>query len=191
MEPQNIANLWTFQSEARLQRLLCDGFLLGNWDQAACSHNIEVAYRYMSLKMAARGLQCGDNPPVWAWHSCGGYQKAPDNQVARMMLSDHEIIHFKIMLLSLKCPTNQFLASDYSAWCDFFYFAPIPEGCVNSNMVMPSEVEKESSLFDIDYYLLDSESLIQATLPVIRKEYVVQVRRVIMDKTGMVNIIHQ
>ncbi len=45
----------------------------------------------------------------------------------------------------------------------------MPAVCVDSNMVIANEAEKESSLFDIEYYLLDSVSLIQVTFPVIRK----------------------
>ncbi|WP_187312812.1 hypothetical protein [Candidatus Williamhamiltonella defendens] len=58
-------------------------------------------------------------------------------------------------------------------------------------MVIANEAKKESSLFDIEYYLLYFVSLIQVTFPVLRKEYVVQVSRIIMNKTGRVHIIHQ
>lgn len=103
MKPLNtLTAVWTFQTEIQLQALLRDGQLQGDW-LYACPED-KAAYRFMCREMATRGLSCAGRPPVWGWHSCGGYQRAPDAEVARQLLSDYQLIERPIVLLMFECP---------------------------------------------------------------------------------------
>lgn len=181
--------LWTFQSEMRVRKLLCNGFLLGDWEQTIRSHANETAYRYMCSEMALCGLPCGDNPPIWTWHSCGGYQSPPDHEVARSLLSNFEMENYKIWLLSLECPTSSFLLSKYHTWCEYHYFPSLSECFFDPGLLIPSKEESKSSLFNVGFSELTSDSLIQATIPAVHKNHLVKVQRVILDNNGGVKII--
>ncbi|MEJ2795902.1 hypothetical protein WAE56_21075 [Iodobacter sp. LRB] len=180
MERQEKTKIWTFQSAAQLQVLLRNGVLYGDWMQIGLSSEQEMAYRSMCRMMASRKLSCGNHPPIWAWHSCGAYQQAPDAKVARMLLSDHQLNN-QIMLLSLECSADQMLLSDYSTWCQLFYSSITAIEYAAMGMAVPSEEQKERLLLTIDYTGLDSDVLVQATLPCISKEFLVEARQVVLD----------
>lgn len=187
METQNRIKVWTFQAKEQLHVLLREGMLSGNWMRVSSSE--ETAYRYMCREMAARGLSCGDKPPVWGWHSCGGYQQEPKADVARMLLSDHQLANYQMVLLSLECPADQLLASDYNAWCHLVYSPMTVAEYSDLGLSVPSETEKEHQLFAINYAALDSNVLIQATLPDISKDWLIQPRQVILDSNNEVCIL--
>lgn len=161
--------VWTFQTEIQLQALLRDGLLQGDWSHVYPAD--KPAYRFMCREMAARGLSCAGRPPVWGWHSCGGYQQAPDAEVARQLLSDHQLIETSIVLLMFECPSDQMLNSDYNAWCDEVYFPSCANPAFNP---LP---EMAHGLFQIDYTALDA-TLIQTVLPSLRREWLVEARKV-------------
>ncbi len=170
--PSTLTTVWTFQTEVQLQALLRDGLLQGHWSYVCPEH--EAAYRFMCREMAVRGLSCEGRPPVWGWHSCGGYQRAPDAELARQLLSDHQLIETPMVLLTFECPGDQVLNSDYNAWCDQVYFP------LSSNAAFNPLPEAVHGLFEIDYTSLD-DAPIQTVLPSLRREWLVEVRTVHLD----------
>lgn len=172
--------LWTFQAEVQLHALLRDGLLTGHWTHV--SPGEAAAYRFMGRAMAARGLPCGAHPPVWAWHSCGADQHPPDAEVARMLLSDHQLDEGRMVLLALECPADQVLVSDYGAWCDRVYFAEPAEA-------MPDEARTACELFAVDAAALAPDALVQATLPFIHRDWLLQARPLVRDGGDGVRIL--
>jgi len=165
-----LTTVWTFQTETQLQALLRDGLLQGDWSYVFL--NDKVAYHFMCREMEVRGLSCEGRPPVWGWHSCGGYQRAPDADVARGLLSDHQLIEAPIVLLTFECPSDQVLNSDYNIWCDQVYFP------LSANAAFNPLPETAQGLFEIDYTALDDDMSIQTTLPSLRREWLVEARKV-------------
>lgn len=160
--------------------MLRDGLLTGHWAHVAPDD--AAAYRSMCQAMAARGLSCGAHPPVWGWHSCGAHQQPPDADVARMLLSDHQLEENGMVLLALECPADQVLASDYGAWCEQVYFA-------DSAQRLPGETQAARALFEIDHAAMPPDALIQATLPCVRRDWLVQARQLAWDAQGGVRIL--
>ena len=167
-----LTTVWTFQTAIQLQALLRDGLLQGDWSYV-CSKD-KPAYRVMCREMAVRGVSCAERPPVWGWHSCAGYQHAPDVGVARQLLSDHQLIETPIVLLMFECPNDQMLNSNYSAWCDEVYFPLL------SNAEFHPLPETVLEVFEIDYTGLE-HALIQTTLPSLRREWLVEASKVYLD----------
>ena len=178
--------LWTFQHIAQLDALLRDGVLYGDWRNV--DPNCEEAYRYMCRVMQKYGLDCEAAPPIWAWHSCWGAGKAPDSAVATQLLSLAELADNNIVLLSLECPDDQYLLSSYNQWCDLVYFPSLDEEsrCI-LEMARLDDDEKEHRMFVINFASIDDD-LIQATLPVVRKEWLRQVHRIELDEGDPHNI---
>lgn len=171
--------LWTFQHIAQLNALLRDGVLYGDWRKV--DPNCEEAYRYMCRVMQKYGLDCGVAPPIWAWHSCWGAGKAPDSAVAAQLLSLAELAESNIVLLSLECPDDQYLRSSYDQWCDLVYFPSLEEegSCILDEARLDDD-EKADRIFGMNFAAIDDD-LVQATLPVVRKEWLRQVHRVELD----------
>ncbi|WP_219210610.1 DUF3841 domain-containing protein [Variovorax boronicumulans] len=172
--------VWSFQAEAQLHALLRDSLLTGHWTHV--SPDETAAYRFMCLAMAERGLSCGVHPPVWGWHSCGAHQRPPGAEVARMLLSDDQLEDGRMVLLELDCPADQVLLSDYGAWCDSVYFAEAAARWSDTP-------QKARRLFETDSAALTPDALIQATLPCIRRDWLVQARQLALDAQGGVRIL--
>lgn len=175
----NTLTVWTFQTEDQLQTLLREGLLQGDWSHVCPKE--KAAYHFMCREMAARDLSCAGRPPVWGWHSCGGYQRVPDALVARQLLSDHQLIETPIVLLTLECPSDQVLNSDYNAWCDQVYFP------LCSNAAFTPSPEALQGIFKLDYTALD-DAPVQAVLPSLRREWLVEARKVHLDPSREVAI---
>ncbi|WP_174979423.1 DUF3841 domain-containing protein [Pandoraea communis] len=175
--------LWTFQHIAQLNALLRDGVVYGDWKNIdpAC----EEAYRYMCRVMGNYGLDCGDAPPIWAWHSCCAAGKAPDSEVATQLLSLSQLAENNIVLLSLACPDDQYLLSDYHQWCDWVYFPSLADesNCI-LEMTRLEDDEKAHRVFGVDLTSVEDD-LVQATLPIVRKEWLRQVHRVELGGEGV------
>lgn len=177
------AQLWTFQHIAQLKTLLRKGVMYGDWKNTdpAC----EAAYRYMCRVMGKYKLDCGDAPPIWAWHSCWGARETPDSAVATQLLSLAQLAENDMVLLSLACPDDQCLLSSYNEWCDLIYFPSLDEGidCISESARLEDD-EKEHRMFGI-HLAGNEDDLIQATLPIVRKEWLRQVHRVELDGEGV------
>lgn len=153
--------------------MLRDGLLQGDWSRIC--PEAAAAYRVMCREMAARGLPCEGRPPVWGWHSCGGYQQAPGAEVARQLLSDHQLIDTTIVLLAFECPSDQVLPSAYNVWCEQVYFP------LAANAAFTPAPGAAHGLFDIDYRALEEDALIQTVSSCLRREWLVEARYVRLD----------
>lgn len=168
--------LWTFQHVAQLDALLRHGVLYGDWRYV--DPHCEEAYRYMCGVMETCGLNCGTAPPVWAWHSCWGNQKAPDREVATQFLSLAQLAENNMVMLTLACPDDQYLLSSYHQWCDLVYFPSLEEGrYCDLEATWQEANETERRILEIDFSSLEDD-MVQATLPLVRKEWLRQVHRV-------------
>lgn len=177
MTNKNYVRLWTFQHIDQFHNLWRDGVMRGSWSHVDSRDN--VAYRYMCREMENRHLDCDGAPPVWAFHSCDAFQRMPDHDIASMLLSTHDLASGNIVMLSLLCPSSKILLSCYSAWCNLVYF----------EMPDMDELDRQRQLFDFNPYHIDGDQQIQATLPFIRKEWLMQVNPVILDKNDNARIL--
>lgn len=73
------------------------------------------------------------------------------------------------------------LNSDYKAWCDQVYFP------LSANASFNPLPETVHGLFKIDYTTLD-DALIQTVLPSLRREWLVEARKVYLDRYHEVRI---
>lgn len=169
--------IWTFQNRVQWRALQHSGSMAGDWTYVPIEDH--VSYRYMCKKMQEHELRCGDRPPIWGWHSCGGHQQPPDADIARQLLSDHQLADGQVVLLSLECPAAAVLVSDYNAWCELVYFSAGLERCAGLDAFSPVE------RFEV---CGDEDLLLQATLPMVRREWVVQVRKVLLTESGEASI---
>ena len=129
----------------------------------------------MRDEMKKHGIDCGGYAPVWAFHSCGQFEKPPTLGEARSLLSDLEI-DAGVKTIELNCPDEFVLLTKYHAWNDIL-----------DHFIM-NELEKISvkeirELHDLIPENLDEYDSIQATLPFLKKNWVVDIRELKL-KTG-------
>ncbi|PEE37920.1 hypothetical protein CN271_01330 [Bacillus cereus] len=67
--------LWTFQNKNAINTLLNEGKLIAN--PIFVSKEDFTAYKYIVRHMKQKGIDFTIDFPIWAWHSCNGYQKKP------------------------------------------------------------------------------------------------------------------
>lgn len=100
------------------------GILEASWDRYSETNQFVKPYQWMVEQMATRKISCYNNAPIWAWHSCGKYGKAPSLVDARGLLSDIEL-EDGIQTIEFECPVELVLLSSYGIWnmmlYDFFF----------------------------------------------------------------------
>ncbi|AQY39123.1 DUF3841 domain-containing protein [Bacillus thuringiensis] len=169
--------LWTFQNKKAVKELLTKGKLIAKND-FIYKENLE-SYRYIILKMEEKGIKCYGHPPVWAWHSCEGYQKPPSFDTARSLLSDIEIKN-GIQLIKFQCPNDLIMLTNYHGWCNIYFdFFENNETNVKSDAL--------NYLFNL-YPKHEAEwenHYIQATLPYLKKEWIIKITEI--DKINVFN----
>lgn len=158
--------LWTFQSIKAIEALQKNGVLYADW-QYCPDLTWERAYRWMAAEMNKRDIPIGEHPPIWAWHSCKAYGHPPTLGDARALLSDIELEH-GVQTLELSVPDELVLLSTYHLWNDLLdYFIdkkPLPK---------KQGFEKMFEFSNVDFERTDA---IQATLPFLKKEWIVDIR---------------
>lgn len=112
--------LWTVQAGAAVDCLLQTGTLRGDWSR------VDQAWRpyYRWLIQAADSLgfrQLAPGPPVWAWHSDGGWQAPPSSDLLLLLLGREPQPEYRPHLLELEVPSEGSLLTDYALWCDLFF----------------------------------------------------------------------
>lgn len=113
--------------------------------------------------MESRGISTDGHPPIWAWRPGGKIIRSPRISTARALLSDAELLH-GVEIIEFAAPDYLVLLSSYSQWCDI-YFEPA------SNL----PTQSTPALFEVD--VLNDNDDIQACVPYIRHEWVVDIRR--------------
>jgi hypothetical protein len=146
--------LWTFQPVARVAELHATGQLVGAWEHVPTGLSIPDAYRAMVAAMERAGLPTRGRPPVWAWGgSCGVTVEDAHMLVGDPLWDGYVTIEFD-------APAELVLASDYGAWNDYLYDLargadPVPRWDA------PTPI---------------ADDLVQVCLPVLRAEWVREVR---------------
>lgn len=86
------------------------GRLHASWERVNHRDWYERPYRWMMAQMAARGLDPGEKPPFWAWHSYGARGRRVDLRECFPVRS--------ILRLTLDVPDKLVLLNDYDDWHD-------------------------------------------------------------------------
>ncbi len=159
--------LWTFQNQNAINTLLNEGKLIA--DPIFVSKEDCTAYKYIVRHMKQKAIDFIIDLPIWAWHSCNGYQKKPTFETARELLSDIQL-EKEIYLIEFTCPNFLFMLTNYSGWCDiYFKLTGNPKASVTN--------DEEKYLFNL-YPAIEEEwkyHHIQATLPYLKKEWLIQI----------------
>ncbi|QHT69507.1 DUF3841 domain-containing protein [Rhodocytophaga rosea] len=162
--------LWTFQATEAIEELKTKGILQIRWDEYSPKNNFVPAYQWMAKQMETRNISCNNHAPVWAWHSCTTYEKAPTLVDARCLLSDMQI-EFGIQTIEFECPAELVLLSRYGEWnVIFFDFFPYDKA--------PIDIDKktENRLFATERKQFRKYDSIQASLPYLKLEWVKDIR---------------
>lgn len=150
-----MTQLWSFQPLARVAELQRRGELVGSWEHVPRSPGgvIRAAYEEMVAAMARAGVPTGGRPPVWAW----GGRCGVTVEDARMLVG--EPLREGYATVEFTAPAELVLATDYGAWND--YLAALFEGPAPRGWDVPTPIAHE---------------LVQVCLPVLRAEWVREVR---------------
>ena len=161
--------LWTFQSLKSLDELEQKGILEVNWDRYSLRDPHLSAYKWLASLMKEMGILEKDNAPVWAWHSCGGYEKKPSKRDAIELLSEIEIEN-GIITIEFECPKEKALLSNYGTWNEIIH--QFIDGKSESDI----EREFREELLSIKSQELEAHESIQATMPYLRKDWIIEMR---------------
>jgi hypothetical protein len=148
--------LWTFQPAGRVAELNRAGKLVGAWEyvMSGMDDALPRAYRAMVAAMERAGMATHGRPPVWAWGGSCGVTVAD----AHMLVGDPLWDGF--VTIEFTAPTEMVLATDYGAWND--YISDLFDGLdAVPRWDAPTPVADE---------------LVQVCLPVLRAEWVREVR---------------
>ncbi len=112
-------NLWTIADEALVRAALAMGHASPCW--SLVQENWKPAYRWILERMHERGVHGADGsmsaPPLWAWHSCGRWQRPPDRETIDSLLGMEPQNRKGLVMVSWRVPENRILLSRYAAWC--------------------------------------------------------------------------
>lgn len=113
------ARLWTIAHRDFVERARAQGRAHASWEQV--EPRWRPAYRWMLERLRERGLVHageGDAPPVWAWHSCAGWQRPPDADTVDMLFGSEPANRRDLCLVTWSAPVDRILLSRYGAWCE-------------------------------------------------------------------------
>lgn len=113
-----LVKLRTFQPLRRVAQLQADGVLVSDWSHIDDAH--VAAFRRMIEVMAARGIDTGGLPPMWAWRGTLRLRDA-----ALLLDPEHELAH-GFATVTFNAPDDLVVLSDYAQWCDML-FGPVDE----------------------------------------------------------------
>jgi hypothetical protein len=148
--------MWTFQPLDRVAALEAEGELVGSWEHVPASTGdaILIAYREMVAAMERVGVSTAGRPPVWAWGGrCGVTIEDALMLVGEPLWEGYATVEFA-------APEGLAHATDYGAWCDYL-FALFDGTAEPSGWDVPTSIDGE---------------LVQVCLPVLRAEWVREVR---------------
>lgn len=154
--------LWTFQSKAVAALLKAGNMHQCDWQYVP--KNWRPVYQFMVDQMQQKAIPIQNQAPVWAWHSCEGWQKPPTLAVARDLLSDIEL-EFGVVTIEFELPDNLALLSNYNRYCDLLF-----------DHLDGEELDWLSyrNMFELKQFPAQAE--IQATLPFISPDWILDVR---------------
>lgn len=161
--------LWTFQAIKSVQELQGNRKLVAMWDRYSPQSPWTKAYQWMAEQMTSKDVDCKGNAPIWAWHSCGGPKEPPTLDVARNLLSDIEI-ESGIQTIEFECPDHLALLTNYDDWCSILF--RLLDGLDTSKI----EERDIQAMYPSDFDHLEEYEAIQATLPYLCLDWVVEIR---------------
>ncbi len=157
--------LWTIQS-AELENLLeKNPVFVSDWKFSPI--NWKPAYVWMASQMELNHIALSGNAPIWAWHSCGDWHHGPTVAHALSVLTDYQLLN-GVLLLELEVPDAYCLLSTCSGFYELIDVV-IAEG----ELVHP---EQFIGMFSLPLSLNGDD--IQAAIPCIRQDWVMDIRSV-------------
>jgi hypothetical protein len=168
MKETSTYRLWTFQALDSIRELRQTGILKARWSRYSDSDPHRLAYQWMSNQMGSTAYA-----PIWAWHSCGGYGRPPTLGVARSLLSDLEL-EAGIRTIEFECPKTMVLLSQYSPWNELL-----------DRFMDNREQTRIGPALEKRLFAVASDSkMIQATLPHLKTEWVIDIRALPLSPSG-------
>jgi len=160
--------LWSFQSMDACEQLDKIGNLQVEWRFTPI--NWRPTYEWMTREMVSRGIEMDGHAPVWAWHSCEGQQQSPPTLgTARNQLTDKQILE-GVCIVEFDAPENLALLSSYNRFNDLL-----------DNYLEQGFLPAHEDYLDMfDIWPLREDDSIQAALPRIEKDWVVDIRHLEM-----------
>jgi hypothetical protein len=127
----------------------------------------------MAALMSAIRPELHCEAPVWAWHSCGGWQCPPDDERMRSLLSEAEL-RAGVVLLELRVPAELTVLSVYGVWNTILdrFFDAATAGSAVDTAITQAERKKLLAVKRGDAWGDDTSRDIQATLPLLRREWI-------------------
>ena len=159
-----------------VERLLREGEVVADAPSAPSDAAFGAAYRWMGALMSRRGIAMRAPYPVWAWHSCGSYGRAPDAETIESLLSDNQLALAHFQIVELEVPDDGVLLTMYDAWNEvldlFVDAAGAPDPFVPAALV--------TRLLDVPDRAWDDGVCrsVQATLPRLERAWIRSVRSV-------------
>jgi Domain of unknown function (DUF3841) len=158
--------LYSLQSIQQIQLLHQNGIIDCHWEHVTIQQGWRKTYRWMVAQMEKRGIACHGNAPIWAWHSCGAWEKPPTLPTARGLLSDEQIEN-GVQVIECIVPPKLVLLSRYRQYNRFLDLnmdeKKLPDGFAKRML----KIKKTNFSRYED---------IQATLPYLKMEWVVAIR---------------
>lgn len=159
--------LYSLQTTAVVETLQEQGLYYADWEKVMWPRQ-RGAYEWMAAQMAARGIAAGAAPPIWAWHSCGGWEQPPRQQDIDALLGIGWALEGWWHWLALEVPANQALLSSYHWWGLRFYEQDPADFGLDDAQLAALTFDLHAPDFEIDQ--------IQASLPVLRLEWMIECR---------------
>lgn len=160
--------LWSFQTNKAIQELKENGVLIAKWKRYRMSQWIRI-YGWMDSEMKKKGIDTKGNAPIWAWHSCRTYQAAPTKEDAQMLLTEGEL-EAGISLIEFHCPDVFVLLSNYDVWNQIitilFDTETLPKNFPSERLYLVPTENKTTEIY------------IQATLPFLKRDWVIKITEV-------------
>lgn len=129
--------LWTIALGDLVKQARATGQARASWDRV--EPRWRPAYLWMLDCMRQRGItnpaDAEPSPPIWAWHSCGEWQRPPVADTVDMLFGIDPENRRDLCLVSWSAPVESLLLSRYAAWCqvlDVVIAGGTPAGMENS-----------------------------------------------------------
>ena len=111
--------LYMIAHEGLVSMARSSGRATGSW--AKVEPRWKPAYQWMVGRMRDQGVEflneTQDTPPLWAWHSCGGWQAPPGRETVDQLLGLEAENRAGLWMVTVRASSNRFLLSRYGPWC--------------------------------------------------------------------------
>lgn len=162
--------LWTIQHNV-VAKKLSTGPHVAEWTFTPV--NFRGGYKWMAFHLSEHTQV--DAVPIWCWHSCGGKSCAgPTIETANDMLGDWSYYAPVMRVIELEVPEGVALLSSYFQWNELL------DEAIQANET-PDFNSRHVSMFENPLLKHDHDD-VQATLPFVERNWVVDVRKLPMRR---------